>query len=260
VSGLRARTRGDQQRGPVVVLLHAGIADSRAWDPVAERLEAAGARTIAPDLRGFGASPDAAGHFRHVDDVLELLDHRGISQPVIVVGWSMSGTVALELALDHPDRVAALALVCSVPAGMPRGEFVHESWTREAALLEAGDVEGAIANDVDTWAVGPNRTRGQVDDAVIAHVEEVARELLAREGRQQGEAQDGDRDAPARLGELRCPVIVVTADDDTPCHDDASAAIIATVPHATHVSIPNAAHMAPLERPEQVAAALAGLL
>jgi pimeloyl-ACP methyl ester carboxylesterase len=55
-------------------------------------------------------------------------------------------------------------------------------------------------------------------------------------------------------------VLVVTAEHDTSCHEDASTMIVGAVPHATHVTVADAAHMAPLERPDQVAAALAGLL
>jgi pimeloyl-ACP methyl ester carboxylesterase len=65
------RLRAD---GPRVVLLHAGVADRRAWRDVAPALHARGADVLAYDRRGFGETPAAQDAFRHVDDLLDLLD------------------------------------------------------------------------------------------------------------------------------------------------------------------------------------------
>lgn len=178
---LHVRTWGDAAADTVVVTLHAGIADSRGWEPVARLLAADGVRVLAPDLRGFGDSPDPATDFRHADDVLAVLDAHVVTAPIVLVGWSMSGTVALDLALDHPERVRALALVCSVPEGMERSPEVLRSWELEGQLLDAGDVDGAIANDVQTWVAGPHRLVGDVDPGLVAYVTEVSRDLIDRE-------------------------------------------------------------------------------
>ena len=90
---------------PDVLLLHAGIADSRMWEPQRIALEAAGRRVLAPDLRGFGSRPLETGPFSYVDDVTSLL-----SGPTDVVGCSLGGRIALELALGRPELVARLVL------------------------------------------------------------------------------------------------------------------------------------------------------
>ncbi len=253
---LHVRAYGDRN-AQSVVLLHAGVADGRAWEPIAQRLADAGLHVLVPDLRGFGRSPDPGGDFRHADDVLAMLDAHGVDdRPIALVGWSMSGTIALDLALEHPDRVLVLALVCSVPEGMPRSRAVLESWEREDALLEAGDVEGAIRNDVATWGAGPTRGVDALAPELVAYMEGVARDQYARGDRATGEALDGDRDAIDRLGELACPLLVVTAEHDTPCQEEAAMVLATAAPHVTTAHVDDAAHLAPLEQPDAVGDAL----
>ena len=87
-----------------VLLLHAGVADSRMWAPQVEALEAAGQRVLAPDLRGFGERRLEPARFSHLRDAEVLLDG-----PAAVVGNSLGGRVALELAVGRPDLVASPA-------------------------------------------------------------------------------------------------------------------------------------------------------
>src|SRR5947209_8694969 len=86
--------------GHPVILLHAGIADSRMWDeqmPVlAERY-----RVVRYDLRGFGRSKMVAGAFSHRADLAALLDALGIASAALV-GCSFGGRVATEFALEFP--------------------------------------------------------------------------------------------------------------------------------------------------------------
>jgi hypothetical protein len=72
---LHVSDRGD---GPSLVLLHAGIVDSRAWEPVATRLAAAGYRVVAFDRRGTGESTTDDIDFSHRDDVRRVMDALGV--------------------------------------------------------------------------------------------------------------------------------------------------------------------------------------
>ena len=86
-----------------------------------------GLTLLAPDLRGRGDSVDLSGPYglgRHVEDLTAVLDAEGIGQ-VHVVGMSMGGFVAVELASRHPERVRSLVLVdggfpMTAPAGLTR--------------------------------------------------------------------------------------------------------------------------------------------
>jgi pimeloyl-ACP methyl ester carboxylesterase len=105
-------------RGSPLVLIQ-GVGVGRwGWEPVADRL-ARRFQVITIDNRGIGASDTAPGHYSTrmmADDVLAVLDDAGIQQ-ASVVGTSLGGMIAQELALAHPERVDKLVLVATIPGG-----------------------------------------------------------------------------------------------------------------------------------------------
>ncbi|MCB9793144.1 MAG: alpha/beta fold hydrolase [Alphaproteobacteria bacterium] len=110
----------DQGEGPALLFFHGGLADHRAAllqvGGLTERL-----RVITPDLRGAGQSHHggALSWGQLADDARAWLDHLGLER-VTVGGVSMGSGVALRVALDHPERVSALALVHPVYPGEGR--------------------------------------------------------------------------------------------------------------------------------------------
>jgi len=98
-----------------VLFIHAGIADSRMWEPQAktwaDRFD-----MIRPDLRGFGDSDLPPAPYSNRADLAGLLDHLGLYR-AHVIGCSMGGTVAIDLAVEHPDRVERLVLIGRGSAG-----------------------------------------------------------------------------------------------------------------------------------------------
>ncbi len=119
---LRLRTGGielvctETGRGPTVVLLHAGGERRDVWTPVAAHLAAAGVRSIAVDQRGHGETGGSADRLSDlVDDLRALLAH--LASPVVLVGCSLGGFVALLASARRPSsaHVAALVLVDVVP-------------------------------------------------------------------------------------------------------------------------------------------------
>jgi 3-oxoadipate enol-lactonase len=105
-------------RGLPLVLIQ-GVGVGRwGWEPVADRL-ARRFQVISIDNRGIGASDAPPGHYSTrmmADDVLAVLDDAGIQQ-ASVVGTSLGGMIAQELALAHPERVDRLVLVATIPGG-----------------------------------------------------------------------------------------------------------------------------------------------
>lgn len=102
---------------PTVILLHGNVASSRYYEGLMVTL-APGLRLIAPDLRGFGLSAVApvnalngVGDFSQ--DLLALFTALGLEDgnPLHVIGWSLGGGVAMQLAIDEPERVASLTLL-----------------------------------------------------------------------------------------------------------------------------------------------------
>jgi pimeloyl-ACP methyl ester carboxylesterase len=103
---------GNEQGSSTVVLLHGLGATSRSWQLQFKALISAGYRVLAPDLRGFGQStyPGRGGLSLMAHDVAALI-RTVIAGPVHVAGLSMGGTVALHLALEHPQLIDRLVLI-----------------------------------------------------------------------------------------------------------------------------------------------------
>jgi pimeloyl-ACP methyl ester carboxylesterase len=98
--------------GPAVVAAHGITANGLSWGPIAERLDGR-VRLIAPDLRGRAGSRDEPrpyGLARHADDLVALLDERGIDRAVLA-GHSMGAYVAALAAVRHPDRAVSVVMV-----------------------------------------------------------------------------------------------------------------------------------------------------
>jgi 3-oxoadipate enol-lactonase len=139
--------------GPAVVLLHSTVCDRRMWDPQWPVLAEAGYQVVRCDFRGFGGTPVPQGPYNDADDVLSLADELGLG-PMALVGSSYGGKVALEIAARQPERVTALALLCSAMPGHQPSETLRAFWQQEEELIEAGDIAGAVELNVATW-LGP---------------------------------------------------------------------------------------------------------
>jgi 3-oxoadipate enol-lactonase len=158
--------------GPAVVLLHSTVCDRRMWDPQWPVLAEAGYRVMRCDFRGFGSTPVPQGPYSDADDVLDVADELGLG-PIALVGSSYGGKVALEIAARQPERVTALALLCSAMPGHEPSEVLRAFWRQEEELIEAGDIGGAVELNVATW-LGP-----EADEPVREKVRQMQRHALA---------------------------------------------------------------------------------
>lgn len=148
----------DEGTGPAVLMLHAFAGSSALWQSNGMMaLEAM--RTIAFDARGHGesgkpATPDAYG-VAMIDDILRLMDARGVAQAHIV-GYSMGAETALKFAVEHPERVLSLVVAGSGWSGEEEAQtygFVSDALNGVAtfgdfmAAMSAGDASEEMSEE-----------------------------------------------------------------------------------------------------------------
>jgi 3-oxoadipate enol-lactonase len=241
--------------GPALVLIHEGVADSTMWDDHVDELARA-YRVIRYDLPGYGRSPLPPGAFSHVRDLVALLDVLGVER-ASVVGVSVGGRIALELALVHPERVAALVLVGPGLSGWSWSEEMERIDEHEEALVETGDVEALAELAVRVWFDGPHRSPEQVDARLRERAKEMNRRAYAVQvpaytaAEQPGPSEQLDPPAIARLDEVRAPTLVVVPELDQPDIIGICDLLAAGIPGARKAVMPGVAHFAPMERPEE---------
>ncbi|WP_329322201.1 alpha/beta fold hydrolase [Streptomyces sp. NBC_01262] len=237
--------------GPVLVLLHSGVCDRRMWDAQWPALADAGYRLVRCDFRGFGGTPAPDGPYSDADDVLALLDSLGIGQAALVAA-SSGGRVALEIAARRPERVTALALLCSALPGHAPTDELRAFGQREDALIEAGDIAGAVELNLDTW-LGPDAdlaTREAVR-GMQRHAFDV--QLAAPE-------EFGPVRAEFELSAIQAPCLAVSGAHDVTDFRQIAGELPELLADARHVELPWAGHLPGLERPAAVTELLVGFL
>ena len=246
--------------GTPVVLLHAGIADRRMWRGQVDALSSRH-RVIALDLRGYGESGLPIAPVAHHDDVAGLLDALRIERAALV-GCSSGGSVAIDTALAHPDRVTALALLGSAVTGNEWSDETNDLWDGLFGDLDMADLDATAEAEVRFWVVGPGRRPEEMDPALLDFARAMDRRALAAEAALSAlPSTELDPPAIGRLGEIRVPVLVTAGADDVPDISRLADRIAAEVPGAIRLpDVPDAGHLLPLERPGPVNEALLGFL
>lgn len=229
--------------GDAVLLIHGLGSSTDDWEPQVAAL--AGAyRVLTYDVRGHGRTGKPPGRYsveqfaRDAAGLLETL----VSGPVHVVGLSMGGMIAFQLACDRPDLVRSLTIVNSGPEMVPRSLAEHLAiWQRRVIvrwlgmrrwgevlaerLLPGEEHEAKRAVMVERWARNDKSAYLRALSALVGW------------------------SVTSRLPAIACPVLVVASDQDyTPvAWKERYTALMAK---ASMVVIPDTRHMMPVERPQ----------
>jgi pimeloyl-ACP methyl ester carboxylesterase len=236
--------------GTPVVLLHAFPTDRRLYAGLAARVDA---RLIVPDLPGFGATrlgrraPEVLSVPLLAEAVAEWLDKRRLG-PVVLGGTAIGGYIALEIADARPDLVGGLVLLGCKPAPDPPARAGDRESVAKLAL-ESGSVlvadaiaDGPLAPDADEKT--RSIVRRMIEEADPRAIAALVRGLAARP------------DPTPMIQRLSLPLLVIAGEQDPFTHLADAEALAAMVPGARFVAVPGAGHLAALERPVEVAAAL----
>jgi pimeloyl-ACP methyl ester carboxylesterase len=237
----------DEGSGPPVLLLHAGVTDRRSWRSVIDVLRPT-RRTLAFDQRRFGETTYEPEPHSTPADALAVLEHAGVDGPVTLIGCSMGGTAAVDLALAHPDRVGRLVVMAPGVRADCYPDEIPESWRGLAEELhnaeKAEDLAEVNRLEAHLWLDGPTAPEGRVSGP--------ARDLfLEMNSRALAAVDPGPTTgAPERwegLETLTMPTLVLVGDLD--CEEEQGAAeyLAGQIPGAQFERLAGTAHLPQVE-------------
>lgn len=245
---------------PPVVLLHGVGGGRRIWQlpasDTAERLAAAGWRVLSIDLPGYGDSPlpDVLSVAIMADAVVHTLSRHG-ARPAVLVGHSMGGMVAQEVAAREPAAVRALVLACTTAAfGKPDGDWQQAFLRERLAPLDAGLGMAGLAPALVHAMMAPGTSDAVVQRAaaVMAAVPEATYRAALR--------GIVGFDRRADLPRLGVPLLCLAAGHDRNAPPDVMRRMAERVAGARFTCLDAAGHLANVEQPAAFADALIDFL
>ena len=242
-----------------VVLVHGHGADLRLWDLQVSALLEAGDRVIRYDVRGHGRSatpPTGYTWQNYALDLRDLLDGLRVLR-AHVVGLSMGGGIALQFALDFPDRVSSLALVDSA---LPGFDYSPEFAGTIEELVAAVRSEGPRAAFERLWLTRPlfDGVRRFPDRFEL--IRTMALDYRALDYLDETPYAPPERQAVDRLAELRAPALVLVGELDIPDFQIIAEVLAGNIAGARLKVIADSGHIPPLEQPQAFNRALLGFL
>jgi 2-hydroxy-6-oxonona-2,4-dienedioate hydrolase len=225
--------------GPTVVLQHGFLGGSGYWSPVMAEL-ATVYDVVAPDLPGFAGSaaesvPDSIAGY--ADVLASFMDTLSIER-FSIVGHSMGGIIAQQLALDHPDRIERLVLYGTAPCGDLPTRF--ETWAQTIDRFERLGLE-ASADVVASWFVGGTKHplyefavdtgRGFTVPAAVNAMNIVPR-----------------WDIRDRVASITAPTLVIAGDRDRATTPGIAMSLWGQMPNSHLCIVPGCSHAIHLER------------
>jgi pimeloyl-ACP methyl ester carboxylesterase len=235
--------------GRPVVMVHAALLDRRMWDDQFE-LYGEDYRVIRYDARGHGLSDSATDPFSHHQDLALLMDGLNIERATIM-GMSMGGYIAVDFALEYPERATALVLVAP---GLTGFTFTSEEDTEFrkniSKAAQEGDFDRVVEYFQRAWTDGPRRSPDQVDPTVRERVESMASAAIRKRNPKRVLVRL-DPPAIGRLHEIRVPVLAIVGDLDMPGIMEIVDLIERDVEGAQKVVITDVAHMVNMEKPQE---------
>ena len=233
-----------------MLLIHAGITDSRMWDEQFQTF-AQQYQVIRYDLRGYGKSTVPSGKFANHEDVTTLFEHLGIKQ-AHVIGISFGGLIALDFTLAHPDKVTSLVLGAPDVSGRESSSAdVSRFAEEEEALLERGDLNSATNLNLRMWLDVPQRPPDQVNPTVRQRIYEMQYHAFTVPIPDEAEEISLEPPANTRLAEIHVPTLLIVGEYDIPDKHEIIKQLAVEIPQAQQDVIQDAAHIVNMEQPAE---------
>jgi pimeloyl-ACP methyl ester carboxylesterase len=242
----------DHGTGPAVLLAHGTLMDRTQFAPQVEALSDA-YRVIPFDSRGHTDLHDKPYLLADmVDDTVRLMDELGLERCVLG-GMSMGGFMAIEFALEHPDRLDGLVLIDVMAEAYTPEE--QEGFSHE---FERVDVDGPVPRDFAEWCAPLcfGATTAERNPQLIEEWVDRWSALPARSIHREAHSWLGKADRTDRLREIDVPVLQVHGAEDAVLAIERARPMAGEFPRVRFVEIPDAGHTSNLENPEAVNRAL----
>ncbi|MBL8091638.1 MAG: alpha/beta hydrolase [Anaerolineales bacterium] len=237
--------------GTPFVMIHAGVADKRQWNNEFEFFSS-NYQVIRYDMRGFGKSEPVDGEFNLMTDLVSVLDGLQVRKPIIIMGCSMGGGLAMDFALSYPSRVKALIMVGSGPSGLELDVPSLDKFAEAEKAYEAGNFDLLAEIETQIWFDGIGRTPQQVNPAMRKLAYEMNRNALAHEAKKLGKRlPNTEHPAFDRLADLNIPVLVIVGVHDTPYILAAADYMAEKIPSVQKFIIEDAAHLPNMDHPDE---------
>lgn len=237
----------NQRLGPALVFLHGGGVDRRMWEQqVAVFAETN--RVVLLDARGHGESSAATDAYRHCDDVAAVFSALDLG-PAVLVGLSMGGATAVDVALERPDLVAGL-VVSGVGTSEPEftDPWVLDVFAEWKAAEETRDVQRWLDGFL-RFASGPYRSLEDVDADVVDRLRRMAWDTLQHHAVHGFVPPTPVTRTWERASAITVPVVAVSGTLDSPDHIRMPHRLAAAVPGGRVIDIPGTAHYPNMEQP-----------
>jgi pimeloyl-ACP methyl ester carboxylesterase len=261
VPGARLYYESDgQASAPALLLIHAGVANLRMWDPLIDVL-ARDHHVIRHDTRGFGQTASEDVTFSDRDDARHVLDHLGVNAAT-VIGCSRGGGIAIDVTVETPERVRGLVTIGSGPSGFPDVELTDEEdafFDRLDAAYGARDWPVLGRLSAEYWSIGASRSAEQLDPAFVRTAYELARPNAAR-SRERPIAQPLEPPAYDRVVDIEVPALITVGEFDVSEALAQQAYLVHAIPDAAGYIFSDTAHIPSVEHPDEFLQVLTGWL
>ena len=235
--------------GDPIVLIHGWSFDTRCWNDQFAAF-ARDYRVLRYDLRGFGKSalPDTGQSYSHTDDLIALLDFLGLEK-VHVLGHSFGGRIAIDFALNYPERTITLLLadaamdVTGLELSEELADWIGNTWQtgRESGIEQAKEI----------WIKGSPLAPAMQNPNAAKKVKQMIDDYSGWHWENNDPYVGITPYPPEKLSEINTPTLIIVGELNPQDYHVAADLQRKYIPHSTKVVLPEAGHALNIERPEQ---------
>ena len=247
----------DRGEGSPILFVHGFPLNHTVWQGQLDEFATIN-RVIAPDLRGFGNSGVTEGTVtmeQFADDLNLLLDALNIIEPITYCGLSMGGYIGWQFVRKYPDRLKALILCdTKAAADTPEGVKTRKNMARKVLLF---GLKSAVRTMLPTLvSEKTNAERQDVLEKLREMIMSTKRKSIAAALRGMSERPDSTE----LLAKINVPTLAIVGSEDSLIPPAEMRQMAETIPDARFVEISDAGHLAPMEEPQTVNAAMGRFL